>query len=392
MKRVGLITLWKYNYGSQLQCFATKRLLRALGYECVLLTHAEARRAFRLLDHIANRLYRYAIYLRHPSQIANIRTMTRAAKRHAAGLPESVLGAMDAFAQKELMPRSVTYRQRRLLGKDRAFVAFLSGSDQVFSGARIDRDIPGLLSYVPAKKRIAFAPSFGSSGVAKYNEKRFAKALLAFAHLSAREPEAAAHIRDLTGRDCIALIDPTLQISCAEWRKLLNARRIKAQACGGCYLLAYFLDAPSREALAAISDLARTEQLEIIVAPAVYPSYQEANLECKLFTGDALSFARLVERAACVCTDSFHGTALALTFHVPFYVFPRQYAHGVDQSGRIVSLLGLCGLSDRLVAGEWGKDAYANAPQFGEADAFLARQRRVAGEYLKSALHAAEKG
>ena len=37
MKKVGLVTLWKRNYGSALQCYATKYILERMGYQCILL-------------------------------------------------------------------------------------------------------------------------------------------------------------------------------------------------------------------------------------------------------------------------------------------------------------------------------------------------------------------
>ena len=37
MKRIGIITLYKDNYGSELQCYATKHYLESLGYRCDVL-------------------------------------------------------------------------------------------------------------------------------------------------------------------------------------------------------------------------------------------------------------------------------------------------------------------------------------------------------------------
>ena len=37
MKRIGIVTLYKDNYGSELQCYATKHYLESLGYHCDVL-------------------------------------------------------------------------------------------------------------------------------------------------------------------------------------------------------------------------------------------------------------------------------------------------------------------------------------------------------------------
>ena len=35
--KIGQVTLYDYNYGSALQCYATQQVVRSLGYDCVLL-------------------------------------------------------------------------------------------------------------------------------------------------------------------------------------------------------------------------------------------------------------------------------------------------------------------------------------------------------------------
>lgn len=56
--KIGIVTLWKGNYGSQLQCYATKLLLQKYGYEGVLLEYRESDKLVYFVRGIKNVLFR----------------------------------------------------------------------------------------------------------------------------------------------------------------------------------------------------------------------------------------------------------------------------------------------------------------------------------------------
>ena len=59
-------------------------------------------------------------------------------------------------------------------------------------------------------------------------------------------------------------------------------------------------------------------------------------------------FLAYIKNADLVCTNSFHGTALSISFKKDFYVLDEY--DGKDQ--RKISILKLLGISDRMISGK----------------------------------------
>ncbi|MCL1796317.1 MAG: polysaccharide pyruvyl transferase family protein, partial [Clostridia bacterium] len=241
MEKVGLVTLWRANYGSALQCYATKHILQSLGYSCVLVERREKSAPVHFLKRVENRLYRFYLLLTNIHMVHDINAVAGTGK-HQANL--AMPKALDEFAKQKLCPRYFSSAELKRLGKAKEYTAFLSGSDQVWNGACIDRWMMGFLLFAPWKKRIAFAPSFGSDWIQKYNRRRYKKYISGFRALSARESGAAICIEQLTGRHCELVLDPVLQLSREAWIDILEKEHIPPRG-EERYVVACFLDAPS---------------------------------------------------------------------------------------------------------------------------------------------------
>lgn len=381
MRKVGLVTLWKANYGSALQCYATKHILQSMACECVLIERRERSVPVHFLKKIENRLYRYCLLL---CNIGKFREMNAAVKAGKSQVTRAMPKALEDFVNDKLCPQSFTTAELKRMGKNAAYSAFLSGSDQVWNGACMDRWMMGFLHFAPGEKRIAFAPSFGSDNIQKYNIKRFVKYISAFRILSARESSAALRIEQMTGRQCKRLIDPVLQLSKEEWLAILEKEHVPARGEGN-YVVAYFLDAPSEQAITYVHRVSGDLSANVVVLPTDYQEF--SSIRHTAFDEGPLEFLRLIEGADYIVTDSFHTTAFALCFERPFYTFKRQYTHAYDQSARIESLLELCGANERFE-----RDGMFPDPKepiaFDEAAKTLERERTAAKEYIVNALSA----
>ena len=64
--------------------------------------------------------------------------------------------------------------------------------------------------FVEPKKRIAYSASIGMDYVPDKYISYFKKAIMEFKDISVREDKAAELIKELTGRDVIVTVDPTL--------------------------------------------------------------------------------------------------------------------------------------------------------------------------------------
>ena len=95
----------------------------------------------------------------------------------------------------------------------------LSGSDQIwnpkiFPDGRFDPVFFGAFS---PRRKIAYAPSFGIPRIPDGMEAELRGYLDDFSHLSARERQGQAILRDITGRDAPTVLDPTLLLTCRDW-------------------------------------------------------------------------------------------------------------------------------------------------------------------------------
>lgn len=96
-RKIGLITFYRDNYGSSLQCFATKNILEHLGYQCVLLNV--------LPDHDVgakiNKIWRFAFNLiMYRGFLKNRRLMNSAMKKESQLLTSNSQLAIDEFVNE----------------------------------------------------------------------------------------------------------------------------------------------------------------------------------------------------------------------------------------------------------------------------------------------------
>ncbi len=376
MKKIGICTVYTgYNYGSALQAYATKHILTNLGYKSELLTIKGSILPGR--DIRINKLF--TIIFRSLFHSGGMKNLKNYGASIAKKLPKQSIACFNDFFEK-LQPKAVAYHTLKKEAHTKTYYAFLSGSDQVWNSAVFYVDPFYYLRFAPSEKRIAFAPSFGRNYVPDYNKKRISGFISEFKYISVRESSGADIIKELTGKDAEVLIDPTLVLSAEEWTKSLSLKKNPNEK----YLLAYFLDTPSKQAIEITKKISRDLNLKIINLPYVFENSELGN------TGVAgpCEFVEYIKNAKFVCTDSFHGTAFSLNFNIPFYTFDRNYGNAGKQSARIESILKMASLSERY---EPNNTSGCMDISFEKVNSFLNDERIKSREYLINALHDGEK-
>src|SRR5690606_1478425 len=96
-----------------------------------------------------------------------------------------------------------------------------------------------------------------------------------------------------------------------------------------------------------------------------------------------VEFVQYVKNASYICTDSFHGTAFAVNYKVPFFTFERQYGSAGKQSSRVVSLLKLVSLEERYNP---SMEILGTPIDFSKSKVVLETERKKSMEYLINAL------
>lgn len=360
-----------YNYGSSLQALAGKLVLRELGYDCTLVGMKSLVKGRDIrLKKLATILYRSLIL--HGSR------GSKALSTYQDFYNKTLIGdSVSRFAQftsNFLQPNYLSWRGMKKAAKDS--MACFAGSDQIWNSSTMYVDPMYYLRFAPAYKRVALAPSFGRDFVADYNVEKMSKWIGEFASLSVREDSGVKLIKEMTGRDAINLVDPTLMVDGETWKKNLGVEDKSAN-----YILAYFLDKPSDSARRAISELKESLGCEVIAIPY---QFDEMDYCDKVVPTGPIEFLDLINNAKCVLTDSFHGTAFSINLHTPFYVFARDYGTAHSQNSRIESILKKMNMQNRFEPNEVSQEY--NQVDFYNSDEVLKAERKKAREYLKSAL------
>ncbi|MBO5204317.1 MAG: polysaccharide pyruvyl transferase family protein [Clostridia bacterium] len=212
------------------------------------------------------------------------------------------------------------------------------GSDQVWNFNCSGNDTTYLLNGFENAKKYSYAASFGVSRLPEDQVEIFRDSLSEFKYISVREETGKKICREQLGLDAEVVVDPTLLLTKAEWKDKLNIQTKQKK-----YVLIYAFDN---------NDLIKKVAKKI--AKVYGLSIYNLAISGRDFFGNKLfknagpqEWVSLFYNAIFVVTDSFHGTAFSINFNKPFYTFAKN-----DRKSRIVDILELMGLQDRLITCE----------------------------------------
>lgn len=384
-RKVGQITLFNYNYGSALQCFATQQVVHELKYSCVLFRQRVKNNKLNKLLYFTRASIQMAL---HPTYAREFMRMMMAKRKTAlSAMRENDFQGIQRFIEEDICSLELTYRQMRHAAHSGEYRAFLSGSDQVWNGSWFLRNDSYFLKFAPKDKRIAWAPSFGMDHVARYNLRRFAKDISAYRCLSVREKSGVHIIKQLTGRHAAQIMDPVLLLTAQQWRTMYE-KKADVKAVSQPYIFFYFLNEPSVYVLHYL-DMCIAKGYSIVAFASHYDCLK--NRKQVIFKGGSpWNYLMLLDGATEVCSDSYHALAFSLLFHKKMCIFHRNYLHSSDQSERITSIMKKLGIENRFIQKEvLPKDLEEPIP-FDKIDSVLYEDRSYAKEFLKKALEECE--
>jgi hypothetical protein len=384
MKKVGVVTMYGYgNMGSLLQCYATQTVLFRLGYESVMLHRREtsSRRIEMKIGRYVQFLFRC---MRNPQRMANLLAVRKHGKMELARISAATMTAMRQFDYEYIKSQSVSFGELERLARSTDYVAFISGSDQIWSVTGPYRDPMNFLRFAPRDKRVAFAPSFGVSEIPAYDKGELAAYISEYHYVSVREQRGAEIIKDLTGREAAVLVDPTLQLDGTFWREV-SAEHSEMGRSSAKYILLYFLSPPSPVALETVKHIRTYTCWDMLITPCNYEEFSGLG-SYRVIDGGPFDLVSLIADAALVCTDSFHGTAFSIDLNVPFLSFDREHGHIFSQSSRLLSILDICGLSSRFLRESPAISEGLFKMDFTESNRRLEVEREKAIAYLSSSI------
>jgi hypothetical protein len=262
---------------------------------------------------------------------------------------------------------------------DLGYHAYVCGSDQIWNPKFSGKDPAYYLQFAPQNKRIAYAPSMGTTSVSSEELKTVSEMIAEIPYVSMREASGAALISDTIGKQVFNAIDPTFLMPRQWWNEFANKPAEKEP-----YVLTFFFDNSTYQRQMA-KKIAKELGCKIISIPDTIRDV--LTLQDKKIDICPEEFVSLFKNASFICTQSFHGTVLALLYNRPFYVFDRQtkaYVSGVFS--RIQDLLEKVDLTDRILAPGRILPKTFNTLNFDSANSAIERERATSLEFLKNAL------
>lgn len=308
MKKIGILTMHRVqNYGSALQAYALQAYIGKLGYQVELIDYiypnAKHKQHIPLKRRIKHFLFELAFYL----------PLCRKAKRFARFYSTYYKCSEQQFPTAD-----------SLMAYDYPYDVLVTGSDQVWNPIHILKDTVFFLPFArPETPTIAYAPSFSVASIPEEFTGVIRPYIEAYDHISVREKSGLDIVRSLTHREAELVCDPTLLLTREEWGTLAEQSDYPINEP---YILVYVLHYAYNPYPDINAIIARVQQelalpLVLLDAPVLDMHFKNAR-----FVKDAgpLDFLSLMKNASFVITTSFHGTAFALNFGIPFYSVIRD--------------------------------------------------------------------
>lgn len=252
------------------------------------------------------------------------------------------------------------------------------GSDQVWNYATDFSKEPFFLTFCSEVKKLSYAASIGHSSIPDSVGVKYSKWLKDFSAISVRENTGVKAIAKLTDRDVVQTLDPTLLLNANEWISKLSIKITEKKD----IVLVYMLSV-STKILTLAHEIAVKLNCPIKVITN-RPYYRQIDNCIFLRNENPKSFVELYSRAKFVVTNSFHGTAFAINFNIPFITIEKKNSRLNSRKG---SLLELLKLQDRL----YFEDDTINVDaivelNFDNANGILEKERIKSLQFLNNAL------
>lgn len=216
--------------------------------------------------------------------------------------------------------------------------AIIVGSDEVWHYEDIAKH-PMKFGYgVKVPKLIAYAPSTGSSNVRDGIPEYVKEGMKNFTGLSARDDNAEELIKNVLGKECTRVLDPTLLYKFPEYSSKF-VDYIKSQK----FILMYYCDNLPDTIKNEIIEYANKNGYKIFGAGEYKKWFTETFVDINPF-----EWVEMFRNAQIVFTGTFHGAVFSIKSRKNFYV----YLTNPSRIKKVGSLLKQFGIEDRTMNNE----------------------------------------
>lgn len=310
--KIGILTFFKsYNYGVWLQAYATQQFLITHGFdvEVVNYTNIKDDEKLQYFYKEGNRFRGYFFSFLKSLLFGKVRYYKKGFKKY-----------LNIFYRLSKEHYTDPFKIKK--GEYDILVA---GSDQIWNpaitGNKLDKAF--LLEFDDKAKKISYASSIGSKNIREEDKKEFENAFEDFSAISVREEFAAIQLQPLSSINIEVVCDPTFLLKKVEWRRFwtkYSALTLKEEK----YILTYFvsLDKYTERYINLVKNY--SSKLKLPVWSIQFSSYYQKNCDKKILGASIADFVNLIDNAALVITDSFHGVAMSLNMNTDFVALENR--------------------------------------------------------------------
>lgn len=291
--KVGMITIYRKNYGAFLQCYALQQALIKTGCEPEII--------------------RYDYYKDHTcfgvamASKPSLRTLLKAAIVEIVRFfpHRKRLQVFDSSVALHIRESDQYYRTYSdLANNPPEYDVYLTGSDQVFNPKLSPQSSPARrLEFVKKGVKASYAASSGTNEIDARYKKEFMQALSTFKGISVREEGLAQYIKKEYELDAFVHIDPVFLLNKEEWSHFSQS----IDYLKGEYIF-YYRVLPQRELNETAAKLSEMTGLPIFVADG-HDKFKHQIRRKGFLSPEQWVYA--INNAAYVVTNSFHGAAFA---------------------------------------------------------------------------------
>lgn len=273
---------------------------------------------------------------------------------------------------------SPKYDTRSVHKTDERYGHLIIGSDQLWNFRLNGNDSVYLMPFIKDKTKImTYATSIATSQVPPEMADVFTQCVSSYRAVSLREKDAQELVCGLTNRRSRLVVDPVFLVDRHFWLDLVDKKSVREQ-----YVTFYLFHSSSVGTSKKIMGQLGIGDYRIhkLWGGISIKDMVDSDVKVCLTYGP-----REVLRDICgsnfVFTDSFHCTAMAIIFHVPFIVFLGGDP-GADS--RLLQLLEMTGLQDRIYS---GGQAIPGDIDWEKVDQVLEKNREDSRDYISSSFH-----
>jgi len=352
--KIGIVTFVKAdNYGAELQAYALQKYLNNQGYDAEVLDIEKEVGVLEsstatYLTAIINRFKYYGlvrgilsvinlVYFKLISKVANIR------HKNQVKFKKDVFNNFFSTYIKH-SPCQYTLDKLRKVN-DLPYDILIAGSDQIWNFMQTNYLDVFFLNICQTSeiRRIAYAPSFGVSKLPSDKVDMYREYIKKLDAISVREYDGIEIVRQCLSKNAKLVLDPTLLLNREEWVSFIGKRDYLPA--GEKYVVIYTLSG-SRYIYQLAKMIASKLGANVINIKSGFSRWKGEDGIVDITDAGPCEFISIYDRAVYVITDSFHGTAFAVNFNIPFTTLLNPVS---TINSRALSFLKLTGTEDRLI-------------------------------------------